>query len=111
MAIIFRTITTEEINDLVFGTGSLSWEWWRDADVHENGSVTLTAENPEEGPETITKTITKSAIKKAAEKALTDGQVSTEDAEEVKTESLGYLDANAGDIVLQLAFFGEIIYG
>lgn len=132
-----RTVTPKEIVDLVFGTGALTWSWWRNAhivtiheDTTEPNVVARTAEENERinewyDPETTrvqlrhfsaesedqlaTSRISFPQLVRAAAEVLEDREGG--DVDDMKTDSLGYADAVLGDSILQRAVFGETIYG
>lgn len=132
-----RTVTPKEIVDLVFGTGALTWSWWRNAhivtiheDTTEPNVVTRTAEENERidewyDPETtrvqlrhfsaenedqlVTSRISFPQLVRAAAEVLEDREGG--DVDDMRTDSLGYADAVLGDSILQRAVFGETIYG
>lgn len=131
MMAITREVKPQEIVDLVWGTGALSWEWW-DGAAHQRYStsrkkwlsvageepldgdaVVFTIDDPEE-PEgsgkTLRKRVTMQQIADAASWALGAGY-GQEDAKDMMTDSLGYADASMADLILQKAVFGEVIYG
>lgn len=132
-----RTVRPTEIVDLVFGTGALTWAWWLDAhivtrrkdntgqsiDVHTLVECESIAEwyNPEttlvqlqhfsadDEDRFVTSWISFPQLVLAAAKVLSEW--GNGDAQDMKTESLGYADAVLGDSILQHAVFGEPVYG
>jgi hypothetical protein len=84
--------------------------------IDEKDRVFIVVDDPDE-PEgsgkTIKKNLSLAAIVNAAGRALRgDGaHIDEESSRDMARENLGYADAVAGDAVLQLAVFGEIVYG
>lgn len=111
-----RPATSEEVSNLLYGTGSLSWEWWGSCDSEERNGVTgyllehATEDSPDDGSTPGRTWLSEQQILDAAALALSQGYGS-EDATDIVRESIGYFDANAGDVVLQLAVFGKVIFG
>lgn len=140
---IEREVKPTEVLSLVWGTGALSWTWWKGAsiyrpitvdnvvryelieindifaegaDIRETDHIFVVVDDPdyEEGSgKTKTVNLSMQRIIHAASRAMRgDGaRIDEESARDMRTEDLGYADAIAGDAVLQLAVFGEIVYG
>lgn len=126
-----RQVKPAEPVNLVFGTGALSFgSWWHRADLIRDGKVVReildheveptdvirirhdSADGPEGDAAGLTD-LTLQAIVDAAGRALAgDGvRLDDESAREMAAEDLGLGDAIAADIVLQLAVYGELIFG
>lgn len=107
---INREVGDEEINDLIFGTGVLGHPWWVSA-VVIGDSWRITHEDPEDEGAVQT-LLTAEQICTAFSECIQNEYVDPgcSDTKEAIGESLGFLDANAADVVLQWAVFGEIIY-
>lgn len=115
---------------MVFGTGALSYSWWGNLQWHaqvdeENwGEVESYADldvaeptdklfirswdGEDEGGSKITE-VTFAQIVAAVQSALSRGLLDV--TSDGVTEDLGLFDANEADLVLQLAVFGEPVYG
>ena len=106
-----RPATAQEVEDLVFGTGALTWPWWNGAHQTEHG-FRFYYDDPDKGEGTFTgnKWVSNQQILNAAAAYLADGR-GGEDAREALSDSIGYLDAEAADCVLQRAVLGKEIYG
>lgn len=107
-----RKATIDEVKDLIWGTGVLTWPWW--GGVTDNGDATFTfrhdGKESSDGALDCTTTISARDILDAAGKQLARG-IGGEDAREAIEENIGYLDAEAADVVLQHAILGSIIFG
>lgn len=139
---IEREVEPREVAGLIWGSGALTWEWWRGAtlrrpvlnadgtevvdytlvddpteNIIEGDYVFITVDDPEEpegsGRTTLKKKLSLATIVNAAGRAIRgDGaHIDDESSRDMAREDLGYADAIAGDAVLQLAVFGEIVYG
>lgn len=111
-----RTVTREEIESLVHGTGVTSMEWWRDFErvdlpLGHGWKVIAYRKGYDDG--TLSRyTITDQEIANAFGQALSEGYLSdSSDVRDAQMEDLGYLDAMAADVVLQIAVYGEVVYG
>jgi len=106
-----REATATEVDDLVFGTGALSFSWWNGAHKTEHG-YRFSYDDPDDAEGTFRgqKWVSNQAILDAAGRYLSEGH-GGEDAREAAGESIGYLDAVAADAVLQRAVLGSEIYG
>jgi hypothetical protein len=94
----------------ILGSAWETYDWWVSLDYSEGaawdkvGELTITAwdgqgESEEEG--TITKTLGIKDLAEAYGKCLSEGfRINIHD-----------LDADQGDVILQMAMFGEIVYG
>lgn len=128
---ITRDVEPKEISYLAFGTGALSYPWWKRVDwisvvdgeefpvdpVHgdldtaeQDDYLVIFYDNPEDDEGTFRgkKKVTFREIVAAAGIAIRKGYVREPDA--IK-EDLGMCDAEEADAVLQLAVFGRVIYG
>lgn len=127
---IEREVEPKEISYLVFGTGALSYPWWGDVtwghteddedfiidglgnleEAEEDDFLIIQhdARDDAEGDMTGKTRITFQEIAAAAAAAIGKSYVREPDA--IK-EDLGLCDAEEADAVLQMAVFGEVIYG
>lgn len=131
---ITRDVEPKEISYLVFGTGALSYPWWKDVDwvcvvdgeefpIEGEGYANLDTAEPDdylifqyddpeddEGTFRGKKKVTFREVVAAAGIAIRKGYVREPDA--IK-EDLGMCDAEEADAVLQLAVFGgeDTVYG
>ncbi len=117
---INREVTNEEIINLIDGTGVLSWEWWRYVDINENTqTVTFTAYDGITDGEVLKDfEVTFEEIIEAV--SIATQYVSPYDSnavphslipDEAIFEDLGLCDAGEADCILQLAVYGELMYG
>ncbi|AYB70196.1 hypothetical protein SEA_ONEIAGILLIAN_86 [Microbacterium phage OneinaGillian] len=106
-----RKATTEEVDDLVFGTGALSLPWWHSAHRTPQG-YRFRFDHPdhEEGTFKGNRWVSNQQILNAAGRFLAEGR-GGDDAREMMSDSIGYADAVAADVILQYAVLGEIVYG
>lgn len=107
-----RTVTSEEIRDMIFGTGATSWEWWRKVTPEQRDGADgyfIRHEPVEEGDDGM-KWVSEAAIALAAGEYLSKRELNS-DEQDAARESLGYLDASGADNVLQRAVFGELVFG
>ena len=102
-----RIIQTQELWANVMGSGFETWHWWlavsyaEDTDWDIPGHVTLSIADPKRDRGGLIKTITISDIEVALHQlAMDGGPVNVDD-----------LDAHTGDVVLQQAVLGEVVYG
>jgi hypothetical protein len=112
---IRREVEPEEIDDMVFGAGGTMYPWWLDVErIHPEDGTWLSGikvrswDGEGEGEHFKISKLTNEQILLAVEKAW----IHLDDvAQRDMTEHLGQADAIAADIVLQVAVFGEIVYG
>lgn len=109
-----RKATPEEVEDLVTGTGAMTWSWWSDWGEksvdgvdgwefkHDNGESA-------EGAGDITTWVSNQQILDAAGQFIAEGRL-VHDVADVMTESIGFLDAADADVVLQYAVLGKAIF-
>lgn len=102
-----RYMTTQELWSNVMGSGFETWHWWLavvyedDADWDIPGRVTLSIADPDKERGGLIKTIDIRDISVALDRLAMDGTpVNVDD-----------LDAHTGDVVLQQAVLGEVVYG
>lgn len=125
----YRTVEPKEVAGLVWGSGSMSWPWWSSAKAYREGHlvaepwdnlefgdtirITHDTRDGDEGAFQGVTNLTLQQIVDAASRAIKgDGaHIDDESARDMDHEDLGYADAIAGDAVLQLAVFGEAIFG
>lgn len=106
-----RVATAQEVEDLVFGTGGLSWPWWYGAKQTTQGyRFFYDRPDHDEGTFKGNRWVSNQKILDAAARFLAEGR-GGEDAREMMSESIGYADAAAADVILQYAVLGEIVYG
>jgi hypothetical protein len=127
---IEREVEPKEIAYLVFGTGALGYPWWGTVDwgheedgedfpIEQGGDLDTAEEDDyiilqhdarddDEGDMTGKIRLTFRQIATAAAAAIRKGYVREHDAIH---EDLGLCDAEEADTVLQMAVFGELVYG
>ncbi|QUE25376.1 hypothetical protein SEA_FIZZLES_82 [Microbacterium phage Fizzles] len=111
-----RPATSEEVSNLLYGTGALSMEWWGGCDSEERDGVTgyllehATEDSPDDGSTPGRTWLSEQRILDAAAWAVEQGY-SDEDRMDIIGESIGYFDASAGDVVLQYAVFSKVVFG
>ena len=106
-----REATVDELEDLIYGTGALTWSWWGGARHTPAGyEFHHDADGDVDGACTGRTWRSHRQILRAAGRFLSEGR-GGEDASEAISESLGYLDAADADVVLQYAVFGEVVFG
>lgn len=112
--IIPVSVNAEEFWSAVFGSAWETWEWWvglnylEGSDWDKVGQVEITALDPDGNQETdtIKKVLGLDDIVNAFTKAVTDNKsFGGFDPHELD------LDACDGDVVIQYAMFGDVIYG
>lgn len=92
----------------IMGSAWECYDWWVTLDYSEGaswdkvGEITVTAWDGEtEGETLITKTLTIKDLAESYGKCLAEGfRINIHD-----------MDANQGDVILQMAMFGEVVYG
>jgi hypothetical protein len=107
------TVDKEELWQSIFGSAYESFEWWlgerfkQGASWEVIGEVTLTAWNPEDETKEITKSFKPDEIFEAWVKSVAEGyghcgstMLEIDDA-----------DACFGDVVLQVAMYGKLVWG
>jgi hypothetical protein len=124
-----REVEPKEVSYLVFGTGALSYPWWgrvewgttmdgedfpidhtSDLDVAEPGDYYIIRHDTKEDPEGSMKgrtRLTAQQIVNAAAEAIRLGLIYDTDAQ----QDLGMCDSEQADAVLQIAVFGEAVFG
>lgn len=109
-----REVEEQEIEDMIFGTGMLTWSWWRrDPEKQIRDGQTgylMRFECPDESGKNAT-FIPLQRIVDAAAKYLSTRSPLDGDETSARDEGLGYFDAVGADSVMQIAVFGEAIYG
>lgn len=94
-------VTREQLSDMVFGTGALTWEWWIDADESDKGiEFTYLNEDSKQTKRLCTWAGLVGAFGFAYEKHVLSHYV-YEDPEGLKEP--GLMDADDADRVLQIA--------
>lgn len=106
-----REATAQEIENLVWGTGALSYPWWHGAHKTKHG-YRFYFDDPNEEEGTFTGNVWRSnqAILNAASRFIAEGR-GGEDVADAISEDIGYFDATAADTILQYAVMGGAIYG
>lgn len=108
-----REVDPQEIEDMIFGTGMLTWSWWRrEPEKQIRDGVTgylMRFECPDDSGKNAT-FIPLQRIVDAAAKHLTASVPLDSDETSARDESLGYFDAIGADNVMQIAVFGEVFY-
>lgn len=110
-----RDATSEEVSNLLYGTGSLSWGWWGGCDAEKRNGVagylfTHDTEEDNEGAMSGRTWVSEQQILDAAARAVMEGRAG-EDQNDIVGEDIGYFDASQGDVVLQYAVFGKAVFG
>lgn len=110
-----RTATAEEVDDMINGTGALTWSWWTDATREARNGVdgwlfVHDDEGSGEGAGDCKTWVSDQQIVDAAARYIAEGRLQ-EDVADVMTESIGYLDAVGADQVLQYAVHNRGIFG
>lgn len=124
---VTREVKPNEIVNLVWGTGALSYPWWRGASLRRpvgkemvlfapapaqpGDAILLTVDDPShpEGSGRVrTKAVPLQKFADAASMAAVKGYIQGRDA---INEDLGLCDATEADCVMQLAMFGNLVYG
>ena len=111
---ITREVEPKEVEDIVTGTGALTWSWWGEVRAEQRDDVSgyKFQHDRDVDPEGTMRGLTwvsEQQIVDAAGEFLR--KYEGEDAKDARDESLGYLDAVAADSVLQIAVFGKVVYG
>ncbi|QXN74006.1 hypothetical protein SEA_BLAB_80 [Microbacterium phage Blab] len=108
-----REIDPQEIEDMIFGTGMLTWSWWRrtpEKQIREGATGYLMRfVCPDDSGKNAT-FIPLQRIVDAAAKYLSTRSPLDGDETSARDDSLGYFDALGADNVMQIAVFGEVIY-
>jgi hypothetical protein len=99
----------------VFGSAFETWSWWTaftfiDGDWETPGHVALSIENPD-GGEDITKVLTIVEIVEAFQQALDRKYISPNCMYLSIREPDIDLDAEMGDVILQIAMLGDATFG
>ncbi|QKO02839.1 hypothetical protein SEA_FREGLEY_89 [Microbacterium phage Fregley] len=111
-----RVATAQEVDDLINGTGAMSWSWWsgwekKTVDGVEGWEFEHDNEDTEvEGSGDVTTWVSNQQIIDAAGRFIAEGRLQY-DVKDVMTESIGFLDASDADVVLQYAVLGEAVFG
>lgn len=124
--VVSRAVEMEEIRGLIWGTGLFQYPWWGEVRVLRDGSPLTTPwetleagdviqiehdrEDGDEGALDGLTTLTAPDIVAAADKGILEGSFADEAARDM-TEDLGLADAEAADVVMQIAVFGKVIFG
>lgn len=110
-----RPGTAQEIDDLINGTGAMSWSWWgnwkmKTVDGVDGWEFTHDGVDSDEGALDVKTWVSNQQILDAAGRFLAEGR-GGEDAGEMVRDSIGYADAVNADVILQYAVLGEIVFG
>lgn len=110
-----RAASAEEVEDLITGTGALSYDWWTGAERVEQDGVagwefTHDDGDSDEGAGDVLTWVSDQQILDAAGRFLAEGRLQY-NVTDVMIDSIGYLDAPDADLVLQYAVFGRGIFG
>ncbi|MDF2915852.1 MAG: hypothetical protein K0S70_69 [Microbacterium sp.] len=116
---VTRPVDRQEVEDLITGTGVLSYSWWLnvedapDAMGGTGDAFLFTHWEPDTEGGSVQTTVTAQQIVDAAARVIKgDGaKVDAASARDMANDTLGYADSIAADAVLQLAVFGRVIYG
>jgi hypothetical protein len=104
--IVPTRVDAAEFWSAIMGSAWESWSWWRKvqyldgADWDKPGQVKITMENPS-GDLPMTETLELQDLVAAYTKALKAGDL---------RDDWDNLDAGSGDVVMQYALYGEIVY-
>lgn len=102
-----RYIEATELWSNIMGSAFETWDWWlavvyaEDTDWNIPGRVTLSIADPEQERGGLIKTIDLQDMVDAIDKLAMDGTLVNVDD----------LDACEGDLILQVAVLGEVVYG
>ena len=117
---ISRPVDPQEVENLIFGTGMLTYSWWLNVgDVREDGALigfSIHHWDRVDGSDahTVTTVLLFQQIVDAVALVMA-GEAKhahiTDEAMRSMTEDLGLADAEAADTVLQVAVYGEAVYG
>lgn len=110
-----RAATAKEVEDLITGTGVLSYGWWTGAERIEQDGVagwefTHDDGDSNEGAGDVLTWVSDQQILDAAGRFLAEDALQY-NVMDVMIDSIGYLDAADADTVLQYAVLGEVIFG
>ena len=110
-----RAADPQEIDDLINGTGAMSWGWWGDwnsktVDGVDGWEFRHDGKDSAEGSFDVTTWVSNQQILDAAGRFIAEGRLQY-DVKDVMTESIGFLDASDADVVLQYAVLGEAVFG
>lgn len=106
-------VDKEELWSAIFGSAYETHHWWRGekfadgADWDTIGDVTLTAYDPDDESKTITKSFKPDDIFAAWQQSVANGNGHCG----CPMTDIDSADACFGDVVLQTAVYGKIIYG
>lgn len=109
-----REVKPEEIESMIHGTGMLTWSWWRRApekQVRNGVTGWLMRYNCPDDTGKNAMWIPEQGLVDAAAKYLATRAPLDSDERDARDESLGYFDAVGADSVVQIAIFGEVVYG
>jgi hypothetical protein len=104
-----------DIWDEVFGSGWETCPWWRNVKYHDGaawdkpGRVTIGIEGPE-GDVILEKDVTPETFCAALERVISEGYRDACTGEVIRLDDFMW-DSCSGDVVLQMAVLGEVIYG
>jgi len=107
-------VDKEELWSSIFGSAYESHSWWLDEEFKEEGGwetigeVTLTAWNAKNNSKEIVKSFKPDDIFDAWKKSVAEGYVHCGNYSMLDVDNA---DACFGDIVLQIAMYGEIVWG
>lgn len=108
MVTVPTQVSAEDFWGNILGSGWEAWDWWVDLSYSKGaswdvvGELTITAWDGEtEGEATITKTLGIQDLVDAYSKCLAEGY----------RFNLDDFDSLQGDAIIQMAMFGEVVYG
>jgi len=117
---ITREVQVSEVEDMLAGTGMLSYPWWMNVEDVKDAAGRLAGFkikhwNPEfeDDDEALTTTVTLQQVVDAAARVIRGDGAKIDDtsAHDMAQDTLGYADANAADVTFQLAVYGKVVYG
>lgn len=110
-------LTTEDLDDIILGSGALSYPWWLAArgTAEHDGAWIITSSDPDDRDSApVTLIVTPDMIVKAMRAIIRKDNlvaVGVGPRQTIKDQILSEdIDADGADCVLQTAFFGEVIY-
>lgn len=107
----------KELWSEILGSGWETWDWWQGheyapgADWDQPGSLTVTVVSPDDDADTVTVTVSVEQVAAALDVAIRAGLVDACTGVPISRSDEFDWDACSGDTVMQMAVFGEVVYG